>query len=84
MNSNARCKACQAPIMWGESLQTGKGMPIDPIGVPDGNLWVDHYQNGIPVFQVAKSPDDVPSSVPVRYKSHFATCPNAAEFRKRR
>jgi hypothetical protein len=67
------CKSCSAPIEWVKSARTGKAMPLDAGDAPDGNLVV---LDGVahPALQGDTRP---------RRKSHFATCPQAAEWRKR-
>ena len=72
----SKCKRCGAPIFWAPT-KNGKDMPVDE--APDrarGNLVLE---NGT-VRVAAESDDDAF----FRYTSHFATCPNANEFRKKR
>lgn len=71
----ARCKACEAEVIWAETT-TGKRMPIDAAPTPKGNMV---YVNGV---ARAASADDRRLQRPL-YTSHFATCPDAASFRKR-
>lgn len=60
----------------------GKRMPIDAeANLSGGNVWIDHHDAGSPVVAVAASPAEVPPSIPNRYTSHFATCPQAEEWR---
>lgn len=82
MRSDAVCKSCKARIRWAVT-ETGRRMPLDPVGVADGNVWVLRFEGGTPIVAVARKPDDVPSSEPTRYRSHFSTCPEAASWRKR-
>lgn len=83
MRPTGRCKRCHAPIRWAKSDTTGKVMPVDPHPADDGNIYVVAFEDGTPIVGVAKTPADVPASEPLRYTSHFATCPHAAEFRKK-
>lgn len=57
---------------------TGTRLPIDPDPLPDGNIML--LANGrckvVPVEERA-------ACVAPLFKSHFATCPMAEEFRKR-
>lgn len=69
------CGSCGAQILWVET-STGKWVPLDPDMVPDGNVEV---YDGVAVV-IANS--SVGSRD--RYKSHFATCPNAGQHRKRK
>jgi hypothetical protein len=59
-------------------------MPLDPDSNPDGNVWIDHYEQGEAIVMVAASPGRVPPSIPNRYTSHFTTCPQADEWRKKK
>jgi hypothetical protein len=61
-NKIARCKSCQARIVWAVTV-AGKRIPLD-----EG-------------AEVAGTIGDV---VTVRAVPHFATCPQAAQHRKRR
>lgn len=73
------CKACGAPIYWLESPKTHKLAPIDYSPSGNGNLRID-LDHGVylHILDMAEVP-------PInRHKSHFATCPNAEEFRRGR
>lgn len=84
MRPSGRCKGCLAPIRWGKHAKTGKPMPINPdADRENGNVWVVRYDDNTPIFEVASTPDQVPSSEPLRYTSHFATCPHPEGFRRR-
>ncbi len=76
-----RCRSCEAPVFWAVT-DGGKRMPVDLQPEDDGNLVI-----------VGMGPDDAarvtvvePSAPmlgdPPRYRSHFATCPNADHHRK--
>ena len=69
----ARCKSCEAEIMWVRMLKAdgsrGKAMPLD--AEHDGIRLVRFGKNG-----------DLCKAVRV-YKSHFATCPYAKEHREK-
>jgi len=83
MKADAECRSCRAPVRWVVTAANGKRMPIDPTPVPDGNVWIDGMQDGVPRVLVALSADSVPANVPLRYVSHFVTCPQRDEWRKR-
>jgi hypothetical protein len=75
------CRACQAPIVWA-TTSAGKNMPVDAEPSDDGNVLlfptVDHK-----VIAIAMGKREATmSKAKERYKSHFATCPSAASFRK--
>ncbi len=67
------CRSCRAQVNWYKTT-TGKNMPLDPEPHPDGNVYVDIVANVVSV--VAKG-----SRTPL-YRSHFATCPDAAAHRR--
>lgn len=77
------CKSCGAEIIWIKT-KNGKNMPCDakPISYrntfPQGSLVLI-----TPDGKVARGEFD-PSSDTIGYLSHFATCPNANQHRKRR
>ena len=76
-----KCRACQAAIVWA-TTSTGKAMPVDAAPSPDGNVLllptVDHKF----VAVVVGKEEAEKSAAVERYKSHFATCPSAASFRR--
>lgn len=80
------CRSCSAPIRWALT-QKGRRIPLDPDPVPDGNL----------VLAPAVEPRSTPTAIALtrhndpplnpdtpRYRSHFATCPNARAHRRNR
>lgn len=69
------CKSCNAPIDWYRNERTGKWMPLDKEPAADGNVFVDVVAN------VARVVD--PGSHTPLYKSHFVTCAQAAQHRRR-
>lgn len=78
----ARCSSCQAEIVWTHTL-TGERMPIDLRPSPIGNIRID--VRGVQLVATV-TPDSTPDMFDstdsgIRYVSHFATCPQAAEWR---
>lgn len=77
----SRCKSCGADIVWVKTV-AGKSIPLDAAPVADGNVALDSggrahvYSNPAALFVVDMAGDGP------RYRSHFATCPNAAEHRR--
>lgn len=61
-------------------------MPVDEAPADDGNLLVieDNSDAGVPIVRVdgVKTVDLFIDDRRPRYKSHFATCPDAASFRR--
>jgi hypothetical protein len=82
MRANTKCRSCLAPMRWAVSEATNKRIPLDPDAVPDGNIYVLRWEEGTPVVIVAATPADVPGGEALRYKTHFATCPQAQTWRK--
>lgn len=77
------CRSCHQPVRWVITNAKGRRMPLDPEPVPDGNVWIDHIEGGVPVVEVALTHDDVPRSVALTYVSHFVTCRDADSWRKK-
>ncbi len=75
-----KCTACHAPIVWA-TTSTGKAMPVDAEPTENGNLFlmptVDRRWLAIVLGKV-----DGATAPRERYTSHFATCTEAARFRK--
>lgn len=63
---SATCRSCGAAIIWAE--RGGRRMPLDAVPVDQRGLF--NFDNGY-----ALTPRTV-------YRSHFATCPNAAQHRR--
>lgn len=67
--------------MWVKNV-AGKRLPIDPEPVPNGNvvpMWVDGERRVRIATADHPIPDDYTGD---RFVSHFATCPQADEWRK--
>lgn len=84
----ALCSACKAPIEWVVVAKSGKRMPIDVAPVADGNLikGLEPLTDGTWTVSYLKKDDQADSMFGQRetYVSHFATCPAAGEFRKKK
>ena len=83
----ASCRSCGARVVWARTEtkegKPPKSMPLD--ATPDGRVLVVENGNivtigtdtgGAPVVRYVASGQG-------RHRSHFATCPHAAEHRKR-
>ena len=69
------CKSCKAKIVWCKT-STGKSIPVDMYSLPESDkvLLIDRWRNG----------DNTPLMFnPQKHIAHFATCPNAAEHRRK-
>lgn len=70
------CKSCGARIVWALTAKR-KRIPIDPDKRSDGNLLIaGRLSTGELVVATMKKGDG-------DYVSHFATCPNAQQHRKK-
>lgn len=82
------CRSCEREIVWAETSTTRSRIPLDPQPVPEGN-----------VVLVPSSVEDAPATAFVLggealararldqrrlYRSHFASCPHAARWRRPR
>lgn len=78
MNS---CSSCHAPIIWAKT-QKGKPMPLDAEPSEKGNIVLT---DGVAVYLTKEALAHVPPAPGERrYVSHFATCVDAAKFRRPR
>ncbi len=81
------CSACPALVYWAKNDKTWKPAPIDAVNDPAGNIITFHRgesrekyyrvigENERRGFAVAGTP---------MHTNHFATCPNAKQFRGRK
>jgi hypothetical protein len=77
--SNVPGRGCGQPMVWVITLG-GARMPIDPEPTPDGNIiFADSTWD---VVRYLRKGEAVPEGT-ARYRSHFASCPDAASFRRR-
>ena len=75
----ARCRSCSAPIRWART-EHGKRIPLDAepyAGDDPRGLFVLREGGELALAVPAGALEDEP-----RYRSHFATCPNAEEHRR--
>lgn len=65
--------------------RTDRRMPLDPEPRADGNVVETgrHLANGSPLVEVLRPGDPRPQAVPL-YVSHFSTCLDAANRRRKR
>lgn len=74
------CATCGRRIIWCRT-ELGKKMPVDPDPAPDGNLILTGSQLLPTAKTVGKAGNT--DNKPL-YKSHFATCRDAAKHRRDR
>ena len=76
------CRSCHAPIRWART-SSGKAIPLDPNPADDGNVrlgWVGGEE--LALVLAAGELEAARVDGPL-YRSHFASCPNAAAHRSR-
>lgn len=72
---------CGAEIVWAVVDASGKRIPLDPLPIDNGNIAylssdTDHVEYVMPGGGLFEER--------MLFVSHFATCPNADQFRKRK
>lgn len=78
------CRSCSAPIIWTKTRR-GKAMPCDLKPVEDGDFFLFRRSGHIEAVHVRSQH---PSAAKAherkqdRFKSHFATCPQAGQHRR--
>ena len=70
------CRSCGAPIEWATWAAGGKAVPLDRDPAPDGNLVLINGHVRHFMAEDERLARD-------RRKSHFATCPDAKDWRNR-
>jgi hypothetical protein len=69
------CRSCGAEIRWAHTEKSGKLAPFDAEPVADGAWIIEHGE--------ARHAGMLEVDAP-KFTSHFATCPNADDHRKKR
>lgn len=83
------CRSCDAPVVWVRTT-AGRTMPLDPNPRPDGNIAKTgkqvqgRYGDMVPQVRYVEISSQLPGldDGDDRYVSHFATCPDAASWRR--
>ena len=89
MSLESVCKSCRAIVVWSVTL-AGKRMPLDHAPSPDGRFFVfvpDDPREPLQCANVSERSERAEEARYTdrpRYTSHFATCPNAEEHRRKR
>lgn len=76
----ARCRSCSAPIFWCVTVN-GKRIPIDREPAEDGNVTIERQKTGDLLATVHAA--SFPPVGAKRWRSHFSSCPQAAQHRRR-
>lgn len=79
-HKTTKCGSCGAEIIW-SITQTNKRMPVNATPTQHGNIYLVHRGDSTPPLAVHAKFSRPVGEVP-KYKSHFATCPNASKHRK--
>jgi len=74
------CRSCKALIFFATVTKTGKKIPMDPEAVDDGNIVLSPDCRDAEVL----GPGEAPTFPGRKYRSHFATCPDAKGWRRKR
>lgn len=80
----AVCSSCGAPIIWART-EKGRRMPLDPGAREDGNVArLGAQVGGDLLVEVLPAGHTATSGDPLRFVTHFVTCPHADQWRKER
>lgn len=74
------CRSCGAPILWALTPK-GLRMPLDVEPHPEGNVLLVGDGECRPLTAAEVTSGAHPEQ---RHRAHFATCPHAAQHRRRR
>lgn len=80
----AECRDCKKEIMWLKHHKTGKSAPIEAQKTKDGNIVVNPDKTE---YRIATGDEYVKASMadePKLFISHFARCPAAKDFRRKK
>lgn len=78
------CRSCMAPVRWREHHRTHRIAPIDAEPVPGGDLVLltgGRYAVGPTVVPADEIEARDADGAPLRFVSHYATCPEATRWR---
>ncbi len=78
----ARCKSCGAPIWWATTTH-GRPIPIDRKPAADGNVTLERVPGGELRALVHAGQSAALLTGQMRWRSHFASCPQASQHRRR-
>ncbi len=76
------CQSCGAPIYWARHERTGRSAPIDAAPDVAGTIELMPRFGGSATWRVIPQAERVYVTAPL-YTPHYATCPQAAAWRKR-
>lgn len=76
---SSQCRSCGASIEWARSATSGRPVPLDPDPAERGNVVVERDSAG-ELWATTVAGDQAGPGLRV---SHFATCPQAHQHRRR-
>lgn len=79
---STHCRTCHAPVVWARTAFNGTPIPIDVEPAENGNI-VLSQRDGNRLVATVLPPGDALIPVETTYTSHFATCPDADQWRNR-
>lgn len=77
------CRSCNARIVWARTAFNGTPMPIDVDPVDNGNILVEEQEHSGRLTALVLPPGDERIISETTYTSHFATCPDGDQWRRR-
>lgn len=75
------CRSCKKEILWLAHHDTGKTMPVDLVPVVGGGIKIDVTGTKYRMITADELSKALLNRIPL-HTSHFATCPDAQNFRK--
>lgn len=79
-DKRGRCKSCALPIRWGRLVTSGKGIPLDPEPVQNGNIVVEEGDENSTELMVRFLYGGPHTASGPLYQSHFDTCPGSNDY----
>jgi hypothetical protein len=76
------CRSCGAPIIWTRTAFNGKPIPIDLAPTDNGNILLQPRDTERHIALVLP-PGDERITTETTYTTHFATCPDSDQWRRR-
>ena len=70
------CRSCHAPVYW--TVLNGRPHPVDAEQIPGGNMELEELPEAYVVAHLVR-----PDPLTWRYRSHFASCPDAWKWKRR-
>jgi hypothetical protein len=74
------CRSCGAALVWLETVH-GKWLPLDVGPADDGNVVLSSAGKAMVLSPAAA--EQARQTGAKRYRTHFASCPNAKDWRRR-